>query len=127
MHAHDADDKSDEPIPDVHDAYAAIRRGNFRRYWTGNLLSIIGMQMQSVTVVWEVYKRTNDPFSVGLVGLVLVVPVLSLALVGGHVADRFDRKRVLASRCRSTWRLRWGWRPCRSSSGTSRGCTAACF
>ena len=96
MHAHDADDKSDEPIPDVHDAYAAIRRGNFRRYWTGNLLSIIGMQMQSVTVVWEVYKRTNDPFSVGLVGLVLVVPVLSLALVGGHVADRFDRKRVLA-------------------------------
>jgi MFS family permease len=91
-------DEADEPPSPApaHDAYAAIRLGNFRRYWLGNLLSILGMQMQSVTVVWEVYERTNDPFSIGLVGLVLVIPVLSLALVGGHVADRYDRRLVLS-------------------------------
>lgn len=92
-----ADDESSRPAdPAVHDAYAAIRLGNYRKYWCGNLLSILGMQMQSVTVVWEVYRRTQDPFSIGLVGLTLVIPVLSLALIGGHVADRYDRRRVLS-------------------------------
>jgi MFS family permease len=90
----DHDDTS-EPASPVHDAYAAMRGGNFRRYWLGNVLSILGRQMLTVTVVWEVYKRTGDPFDVGLVGLVQVIPVLSLALVAGHVADFFDRKRVL--------------------------------
>jgi MFS family permease len=74
-----------------------MRGGNFRRYWFGNVLSILGRQMLTVTVVWEVYKRTGDPFDVGLVGLVQVIPVLSLALVAGHVADFVDRKLVLAS------------------------------
>ena len=95
----DASEPSSSPpvhAPPQHDAYAAIRLGNFRKYWLGNLLSILGMQMQSVTVVWEVYERTDDPFSIGLVGLVLVIPVLSLALVGGHVADRYDRRLVLS-------------------------------
>ena len=97
MHANDADDQNDPSTPSpVHDAYAAIRNGNFRRYWAGNVLSILGRQMQTVTVVWEVYARTKDPFDVGLVGLVQVIPVLSLALLAGHVADRFDRKLVLS-------------------------------
>ena len=96
MHAHDADDTPDPSSAVVHDAYAAIRTGNFRRYWIGNVLSILGRQMQTVTVVWEVYARTKDPFDVGLVGLVQVIPVLSLALLAGHVADRFDRKLVLS-------------------------------
>src|SRR4051794_35628496 len=87
----DASDGADEP----HDAYSAIRRPNFRRYWIGNVLSVLGLQMQSVTVIWEVYKRTENPFNVGLVGLVQVVPVLSLALLAGHVSDRSDRKRVI--------------------------------
>jgi len=79
----------------VHDAYAAIRRPNFRRYWIGNVVSVLGLQMQSVTVIWEVYRRTGNPFDVGLVGLVQVIPVLSLALLAGHVADRMDRKLVI--------------------------------
>lgn len=89
------DDAQSHPDPAAHDAYAAMRVANYRRYWLGNLLSILGMQMQSVTVVWEVFRRTQDPFSIGLVGLTLVIPVLSLAILGGHVADRYDRRRVL--------------------------------
>ena len=79
----------------VHDAYAAIRRPNFRRYWIGNVVSVLGLQMQSVTVIWEIYRRTGNPFDVGLVGLVQVIPFLSLALLAGHVADRMDRKLVI--------------------------------
>lgn len=91
------ENEDDTPAPTpAHDVYAAMRNGSFRRFWIGNSLSILGRQMQTVIVVWEVYKRTGDPFDVGLVGLVQVVPVLSLALVAGHVADRFDRKRVLS-------------------------------
>ena len=72
-----------------------IRRRNFSRYWTGNFLAILGMQMQSVTVVWEVYSEDWRSVDVGMVGLVQVDPVLSLALFAGHVADRFDRRLVL--------------------------------
>ncbi len=93
-----SDEPSEKPAAATangHDAYAALRRPNFRRYWAGNIVSILGMQMQSVTVVWEVYRRTGDPFHIGLVGLVQVIPVLSLAMLAGHVADRHDRKWVL--------------------------------
>ncbi|REK11927.1 MAG: MFS transporter [Planctomycetota bacterium] len=96
MH-NDSDDSSDAADYPVHDAYAAIRIPSYRRYWTGNVLSILGRQMQTVTVVWEVYSRTGNTFDVGLVGLVQVIPVLSLALVGGHVADRVNRKLVVAA------------------------------
>lgn len=91
----DTDDSLDSPAPGKHDAYAAMRGSNFRRYWLGSIISILGMQMQSVTVVWEIYKRTEDTFMVGMVGLVQVIPVLSLMLLAGHVVDRSDRKRVL--------------------------------
>ncbi len=91
----ESDELPDPETEDKHDAYAAMRRINFRRYWLGSILSILGMQMQSVTVVWEVYKRTSDTFMVGMVGLVQVIPVLSLMLLAGHVIDRSDRKRVL--------------------------------
>jgi len=90
----DPPDESLDP-PSLHDPYAAIRRPSFRRYWIGNLVSVLGLQMQSVTLGWEVYKRTDNPFDVGLVGLVQVIPVLSLALFAGHVADRLDRKWVI--------------------------------
>ncbi|HEX3725032.1 MAG TPA: MFS transporter, partial [Pirellulales bacterium] len=88
-------DEQPSPLPESYDAYAAIRNPNFRRFLTGNILSILAMQMQSATVVWEIYKRTGRPFDVGLVGLVQVIPVLSLALLAGHVADRLDRKWIL--------------------------------
>jgi MFS family permease len=82
-------------MADAHDAYAVIRMPHFRRYWVGHLVSVLGMQMQAVTVAWEVYKRTEEPLYLGLVGLVQVIPVFGLALVAGHVADRFDRRKVL--------------------------------
>src|SRR5262245_12223951 len=82
-----------EPPP--HDPFAAIRLPTYRRYWIGNLVAVLGIQMQAAALNWEIYDRTGDVFMLGLVGLVQVVPVLSLALYAGHVADRIDRKRIM--------------------------------
>jgi MFS family permease len=78
-----------------HDPYAALRYRNVRLYLAGNLLSILGVQMQSITVGWEITQRTHNPLMLGYVGLAQVIPVLALALPAGHVADRFDRKTVI--------------------------------
>ena len=78
-----------------HDPYAAFRFRNFRRYITGNFLSIVGVQMQTAAVIKELYDRTGKPLSLALIGLVQVLPVLGLALVAGHVADRYNRRYVI--------------------------------
>jgi MFS family permease len=81
--------------PSSHDPYAALRIGGFRFYLSGNLLAIIGVQMQTAAVGWEVYERTGSKLLIGLVGLVEVLPVIALALLTGHVADRLNRKTIV--------------------------------
>ena len=83
------------PPSSAHDPYAALRIGGFRFYLIGNLLAIIGVQMQTAAVMWEVYERTGSKFQLGLVGLVEVLPVISLVLFTGHVADRLNRKHIV--------------------------------
>src|ERR1043166_7771911 len=78
-----------------HDPYAALRVRDFRLYMSGNFLSILGLQMQSAGVAWEIYDRTGMAISLALVGLVQVLPVLGLAIFAGHVADRFSRRKVV--------------------------------
>src|SRR5262245_5743319 len=90
-----SDSSPAEPVVLTHDPYTAIRDANFRRYWLGNTVAIFGLQMQAATVEWEIFNRTGKPLYIGLVGLVQVVPVLSLTLLAGHVADQVDRKRVV--------------------------------
>jgi MFS family permease len=79
----------------AHDAYAALRHRDYRRFAGGWFISTIGLQMQATAVGWEVYDRTSDPFALGLIGLVQAVPVIVLALPGGHAADNRSRKTVL--------------------------------
>ncbi|HEX8916449.1 MAG TPA: MFS transporter [Humisphaera sp.] len=91
-----ADPAADTPEPPPrHDPYAALRVGDFRLFSLGFAASVIGLQAMSVAVGWELYARTGSKAVLGLVGLVQVVPVLVLSLPAGHVADRFDRRRVL--------------------------------
>ena len=52
--------------------------------------------MQAVAIGWQVYDLTRNPLDLGLVGLAQFLPSLGLALITGHVADRYDRRRVLA-------------------------------
>ncbi len=84
------------PGPDgaPHDPIAALRSRDFRVYLVGNFAVTLGQQMQTTALGWELYERTNSALSLGLVGLVQMIPVILLVLHAGHVADRFDRKRV---------------------------------
>src|SRR5437764_13662952 len=84
-----------EREPRSHDPYAAFRFGDFSLFTAGNLLSITGRLMLAVAVEWEVYARTHSATALGLVGLVIAVPVVTLSLPAGHLADRFSRKRMI--------------------------------
>lgn len=78
-----------------HDPYAALRFRDYRLYMVGNVLSILGVLAQEAAIGWELYDRTHSAMALGLVGLVQVAPIFLLTFVAGHVADRFDRRRVL--------------------------------
>jgi MFS family permease len=76
-------------------ARAAFAYRDFRLYMGVRFLGTVAGLMLSVAVGWEVYERTHDPFDLGLVGLFQFLPAILLSLVTGHVADRFDRRRVV--------------------------------
>src|SRR5215213_3342243 len=76
-------------------SFVALRHRDFRLFWSGQFVSIIGSQMQLVTVNWHVYELTHSAAALGLVGLVRVLPIIVCSLVGGVVADAFDRKRLI--------------------------------
>jgi MFS family permease len=73
----------------------ALAVDDYRRFWYGSLLSNIGSWMQIVAQGWLILKLTDSAFYLGLVGLVRAVPALSLTLIGGVLADRLDRRRLL--------------------------------
>lgn len=72
-----------------------LRHRNFRLLWTGLLVSNAGNWMQMVAQNWLVLELSNNPFYLGLMGFARAVPLVILSLVGGAVADRLDRRRVL--------------------------------
>src|SRR5262245_29402825 len=61
----------------------------------GNFLGVFGMQMQAAAIDWELYERTGSNLTLGIVGLVQLFPVIALAPFTGHLADRFNRKRIM--------------------------------
>jgi len=68
----------------------------FMRFWYARLAGTTGNQMLMVAVGWQMYELTGSAWDLGLVGLLQFLPALLLTLVAGHVADRFDRTRILA-------------------------------
>lgn len=77
-----------------HDPYAALRHPLFARYIVVLFTLTLGIQIQGTVVGWQVYDLTKDPLALGMIGLAEALPAISLALWGGHVADRHDRRRV---------------------------------
>lgn len=78
-----------------HDPYAALRNRDFRLLLTGRFISSFGNQMLSFAIGWELWLRTHEAFVLGMVGLVQVIPVLLLSLPAGHVADQYNRRRIV--------------------------------
>ena len=71
------------------------RHRSFRLLWFGQLVSNAGTQMRLVALPYQIYVLTGSPFDVGLLGLFQAIPLISLPLIGGVIADRADRRRVL--------------------------------
>jgi MFS family permease len=77
------------------DPLRALRSRNFQLFTLGGLASAMGGQIFSVALGWELYERTRDPGALGLVGLLQVIPVVTLALPAGDLADRVDRRKLI--------------------------------
>jgi len=75
--------------------WGALQEANFRLFSIGSLISMVGRQMLSVAIGWEVYERTHSALALGYIGLVQLLPVVLLVLPAGHVVDTRDRKNVL--------------------------------
>jgi MFS family permease len=73
-----------------------LRHRAFRSFWFSRSASSFGFQMMSVAVGWQIYAMTGRALDLGLIGLVQFVPSVMLALPAGHVADQFDRRRIVA-------------------------------
>jgi MFS family permease len=73
----------------------AFRHRNYRLFWFGMLISLIGTWMQSVGQAWLVLQLTNDPIALGLVAAAQFTPVLVLGLFGGIVADAVSKRKAL--------------------------------
>lgn len=68
----------------------------FRALWAGQVVSLAGTQMRLVAVPFQVFELTGSTVAVGLIGLVEVVPLIVFSIVGGAIADVFDRRKVVA-------------------------------
>jgi MFS family permease len=74
---------------------AALRHRDFRLFWSGQLVSLIGTWMQSVGQAWLVLELTGSPFQLGLVTALQFTPILLLSPVGGALSDRFPKRRII--------------------------------
>ena len=74
------------------DPYAALRFKEFNFFLVIRFILVFGWSMQFIIVEWEVYSLTKDPLSLGLIGLVEVIPAISTALFAGHIVDQREKK-----------------------------------
>tara|TARA_B100000678_G_scaffold287016_1_gene292826 strand:+ start:39812 stop:41071 length:1260 start_codon:yes stop_codon:yes gene_type:complete len=77
------------------DPYAALRYREFNIFLLLRFAMVFAWSMQFVVIEWEVYSLTKDPLSLGLIGLMEVIPAVSLALFAGHVVDQKEKRNLL--------------------------------
>lgn len=81
----------DHPVSD-----RALGYRDFRLFLAARFLATIAVQMQSVAIGWQVYEKTGKPLDLGLIGLAQFLPFVVLVLPAGQVADRFERRLIIA-------------------------------
>jgi len=77
------------------DPYAALRYKEFNIFLLLRFAMVFAWSMQFIIIEWEVYSLTKDPFSLGLIGLMEVIPAISMALFAGHIVDQKEKKALL--------------------------------
>ena len=75
--------------------FRSLRHRNYRLYWTGQLVSLIGTWMQSVAQGWLMHRLTSSAMMLGLLGFMQFLPVLLLSLWAGVIVDAIDKRKLL--------------------------------
>lgn len=74
---------------------SSLKVKNFRLYWIGTFISLIGTWVQSLAQSWLVFRLTDSTFLLGLIGFLSSLPIFLLSLFGGVVADRVNKRNLL--------------------------------
>ena len=78
------------------DPYAALRVKEFNIFLIVRFLLVFGWSMQFIVIEWQVYSMTKDPLSLGIIGLMEIIPAFTMALFAGHIVDQKEKRNLLA-------------------------------
>ncbi|MCX5686085.1 MAG: MFS transporter [Candidatus Omnitrophica bacterium] len=79
----------------MNNIFRALQYRNFRLFFIGQGVSVVGTWMQAIAMSWLVYRMTNSPFLLGLVGFLSQIPAFLFGPFAGVIVDRFNRHRIL--------------------------------
>ena len=79
------------------DPYAALRIKEFNTFLLLRFALVFGWSMQFIIIEWQVYSLTKDPLSLGIIGLMEIIPAFSMALFAGHIVDQKEKRNLLAT------------------------------
>ncbi|MGB7394783.1 MAG: MFS transporter, partial [Pricia sp.] len=77
------------------DPYAALRFREFNIFLGVRFAMVFAWSMQFIVIEWQVYSMTKDPLSLGIIGLMEVIPAVTTALFAGHVVDQKEKRDLL--------------------------------
>jgi MFS family permease len=75
--------------------FQVLRITEFRNFVLGRFVFIMGLRMMGTLVAWWMYELTKDPLNIGLIGLAEAIPAVGLALYGGYIVDKSDKRKLL--------------------------------
>ncbi len=81
--------------PGLSRAFSSLRQRNFRLFWFGQMISLMGTWMQTIGQAWLVLELTHSGWQLGLVGALQFLPILLFSLFGGIFVDRWPKRRIL--------------------------------
>jgi len=79
----------------VNDPYAALRYKEFNIFLLVRFAMVFAWSMQFIVIEWQVYTITKDPLSLGIIGLMEVIPAVGMALFAGHIVDQTEKRNLL--------------------------------
>jgi MFS family permease len=79
----------------THDPYAALRYKEFNTFLLLRFAMVFAWSMQFIVIEWQVYSLTKNPLSLGIIGLMEVIPAVAMALFAGHIVDQKEKKGLL--------------------------------
>ncbi|APQ17226.1 MFS transporter [Maribacter hydrothermalis] len=79
----------------VNDPYAALRFKEFNIFLLVRFAMVFAWSMQFIVIEWQVYSMTKDPLSLGIIGLMEVIPAVGMALFAGHIVDQKEKRNLL--------------------------------